>query len=98
LPSATRVLLDVEQDQSEEYLAGLAQRLRGDGVTVTTEVRRGDTTAQLSADDQEHQFGLIVVTTHGRAGLPARLSGSVVARFVGKTSAPILLIRRVDRE
>ncbi|MGI8914162.1 MAG: universal stress protein [Chloroflexota bacterium] len=97
LPSATRVLLDVEQDEAGEYLADLAQRLRADGVTVTTEVRRGDTTAQLSADDFEHQFGLIVVTTHGRAGLPARLSGSVVARFVGKTNAPVLLIRRVDR-
>lgn len=98
LPSATRLLLEVEQDEAEQYLAGLAQRLRADGVVVTTEVRRGDTTAQLSADDTEHQFGLIVVATHGRAGLPARLSGSVVARFVGKTSAPVLLIRRVDRE
>jgi nucleotide-binding universal stress UspA family protein len=98
LPSATRLLLEVEHDEAEKYLDGLAQRLRADGVTVTTEVRRGDTTAQLSADDTEHQFGLIVITTHGRAGLPARLSGSVVARFVGKTTAPMLLIRRVDKE
>ena len=98
LPSATRLLLEVEHDEADKYLDGLAQRLRADGVTVTTEVRRGDTTAQLSADDTEHQFGLIVITTHGRAGLPARLSGSVVARFVGKTTAPMLLIRRVDKE
>ncbi|HEV7216625.1 MAG TPA: universal stress protein [Chloroflexota bacterium] len=98
LPSATRALLDVEQDDTAAYLEGLAQPLRADGIAVSTEVRRGDTTAQLSADDYEHQFGLIVVTTHGRAGLPARLSGSVVARFVGKTNAPVLLIRRVDRE
>lgn len=98
LPSATRALLDVEQDDTAAYLEGLAQRLRAEGISVSTEVRRGDTTAQLSADDLEHQFGLIVVTTHGRAGLPARLSGSIVARFVGKTNAPVLLIRRVDRE
>ncbi len=98
LPSATRLLLEVEQDEAAVNLAGLAERLRAEGVEVTTEVRRGDTTTQLSADNIEHQFGLIVVTTHGRAGLPARLSGSVVARFVGKTSAPVLLIRRVDRE
>ena len=98
MPSATRLLLEVEQDEATANLANLAERLRAEDVEVTTEVRRGDTTAELSADNTEHQFGLIVVTTHGRAGLPARLSGSVVARFVGKTSAPVLLIRRVDRE
>lgn len=96
LPSATRLLLEVEHDDAATNLAELAERLRTEGVEVTTEIRRGDTTAELSADNIEHQFGLIVVTTHGRAGLPARLSGSVVARFVGKTSAPVLLIRRVD--
>lgn len=98
LPTAARAVLDAEQDEAGRYLTALAERLRADGIAVTTDVRRGDTTTQLSADDQEHQFGLIVVATHGRAGLPARLSGSVAARLVGKTDAPVLLIRRLDRE
>lgn len=98
LPSATRALLEIEQDETATYLARLADRLRAAGAPVSTEVRRGDTLAQLSADHSEHHFGLIVLATHGRAGLPARLSGSVAARLIGSTSAPVLLIRRLDRE
>lgn len=97
LPAATRALLQVEETQTVEYLDGLAARLRASSLDVVAEVRRGDTAGQLLADATEHQFGLVVVATHGHAGLQALLSGSVAARLIGGTTAPVLLLRRVDR-
>ncbi len=96
LPGATRALLDVEEDQAATYLAGLADELRREGISVVTEVRRGDAAAQLATDTGEHADGLVVVATHGKAGLQAIWSGSVAARLLSRTTAPVLLVPIVE--
>jgi nucleotide-binding universal stress UspA family protein len=96
LPSATRALLDVEEQQAGDYLAQLAERLRESGVAVETEVRRGDAVEQLASETAEHGVGLVVAATHGRAGMQAIWAGSTMARLLGRTSAAVLLLRRVD--
>lgn len=98
LPSATRALLEVEQAQAQDYLEGLARPLRGQGLPVDVDVRRGAVTGQLLDDALEHKIGLVVAATHGRAGLQAAWSGSVAARLAAQTTAPVLLLRRVDKE
>jgi nucleotide-binding universal stress UspA family protein len=96
LPSATRALLDVETDQAARYLDGLARQIRQSGLAVVTEVRRGDAASQLATDADEHADGLAVVATHGRAGVQAIWSGSVAAKLLARTSAPVLLVRIVE--
>ena len=40
--------------------------------------------------------GLVVVATHGRAGVQAIWAGSVTARLLARTRAPVLLLRTID--
>ena len=97
LPSATRAELELEERDAAGYLEGLAMRLREDGLRVTTEVRRGDTASMLSDEAAEPGVGLVVVATHGRAGLQATWAGSVTAHLLSRTRAPVLLLRAVER-
>jgi nucleotide-binding universal stress UspA family protein len=96
LPSTTRALLDVQEKQALSYLERLAQDIRSSGIPAIAEVRRGETVAQLATDAGEHGDGLVVVATHGRAGLQAIWTSSVAARLLKRTRAPILLVPIVE--
>jgi nucleotide-binding universal stress UspA family protein len=97
LPASTRAALDLQEEESREYLESVADRLRADGVRATTEVRRGDIPATLAEEAAEPEVGLVVVATHGRAGLGADWAGSVTDRLLDRTHVPILLLRLHDR-
>ncbi len=92
LPGASRVLLDVQEAQAAAYLDGLAAAARTIGVPARSEVRRGEAVAELATDTGEHADGLVVIATHGRAGLQAICNHSVAARLLNRTRAPILLV------
>jgi nucleotide-binding universal stress UspA family protein len=98
MPSATRAMLDAQVEQATAYLESLADSVRSLGVPTTTEVRRGNTVSELATDTGEHADGLIVVATHGRAGLQAIWSPSVAARLLKRARAPILLVPIVDAD
>jgi nucleotide-binding universal stress UspA family protein len=98
LPGTTRALLDVQEEQAVDYLEHLAASMRSTGVPVATEVRRGGAVAELASDAAEHADGLVVVATHGRAGLQAIWSPSVAARLLKRTQAPVLLVPIVEPE
>jgi nucleotide-binding universal stress UspA family protein len=93
MPGATRAALDMQEEDARDYLERVAQRLREEGVTVTTEVRRGETARVLADEAAEPEVGLVVVATHGRAGVRAAWAGSVADRLLGRTRAAILLLR-----
>ncbi len=97
MPSATRAMLDIEEGQAETYLSNLAAGMRCSNLEVDIEVRRGDAVKELAGEAIEHQAGLVVVATHGRAGLQAVWAGGTVARLLGRTTAPVLLLRNVER-
>jgi nucleotide-binding universal stress UspA family protein len=96
LPTTTRALLDVQEKQALAYLERLAQSIRSTGVPAMAEVRRGETVAELATDTGEHGDGLVVVATHGRAGLQAIWSSSVATRLLRRTRAPILLVPIIE--
>ena len=96
LPTGIRAVLDLEQEEAQRYLQEMAERVRTMGVVVTTEVRRGETTAALADEAAEPGVGLVVVATHGRVGVQAIWVGSVTARLLGRTRAPLLLLRTIE--
>ncbi|MGH2458553.1 MAG: universal stress protein [Chloroflexota bacterium] len=98
LPTVTRELLDVQEKQAVAYLDRLAGEIRATGIEASGEVRRGDAVTELATDTGEHADGLVVVATHGRAGLQAIWSPSVAARLLTRTHAPVLLVRIVDAD
>lgn len=96
LPTTTRAILDLEEEEAGCYLEAVADRLRTGGVHVTTEVRRGATPSALADEAAEPGVGLVVLATHGRVGVQAIWAGSVTARLLGRTRAPLLLLRMID--
>ncbi|MGH2409429.1 MAG: universal stress protein [Chloroflexota bacterium] len=96
MPRATEAVLALEEREAAAYLEGLAEEARALGFTVTTEIRRGEVSSSLVEETREPDTGLVVIATHGRSGLQAIWAGSVTARVLAQTRAPVLLLRTVD--
>jgi nucleotide-binding universal stress UspA family protein len=96
MPRATEAVLALEEREAAAYLEGLAEATRGLGFPVTTEIRRGEVSSSLVEETREPDTGLVVIATHGRSGLQAIWAGSVTARVLAQTRAPVLLLLTVD--
>lgn len=97
LPTSLRAALELQEEESAEYLEQVAAQLRAEGMKVSTEVRRGDVAAMLAQEAAEPDVGLVVVATHGRAGVRAAWAGSIADRLLDHTDVPILLLRLEER-
>jgi nucleotide-binding universal stress UspA family protein len=96
-PASARVplqhVMEQEHRAAENYLDGVAGRLRSEGLAVETAVRDGwpaDVIAYRGA-----AFGprLIVMASHGYSGAAEALLGSVALEVVRRSPVPVLLIR-----
>ena len=90
LPGATTVLLEIAESAAKEHLAEHVAEWQAAGLQVQAEVRRGDPAPQVVAAAQDSD--LIVIGTHGKAGMSAFWSGSVASKIITHTHLPILLI------
>jgi nucleotide-binding universal stress UspA family protein len=84
-----------------EYLSGVAQRLRGNGLTVDSAVRLGEAAAEIAAAADDYEAAAVMLATHGRTGLARALVGSVAGQVVSHCGVPVLLVpprsvRRVE--
>lgn len=92
LPAATRVLLDIDEDAACEYLEEKMKLIRAAGVGVSAEVERGDPARQVVQSAIAKDSRLIVLGTHGKAGMDAFWAGSVAPLIVEQTEIPVLLV------
>lgn len=97
-PTATAAVLDLSQSDAESYLEGKANDLRQGGEAVRTSVTRGKTAQQLASVADLNQVNLIVLATHGRAGLEGTFNGSVAQRLLAELDQPVLLVRIVSQD
>ena len=80
--------------EAETYLAGVAERLKQQGLTkVETSVWYGPAAAAIVDAARARKADLIVMTTHGRGGLGRLVLGSVAESVLRGTTTPILLLR-----
>ncbi|HVB65179.1 MAG TPA: universal stress protein [Nitrolancea sp.] len=84
---------DELERQARDYLAGVATRLEGELLSVTSEVLSGDPFREIGKCSEREQPDLIVMTTHGRSGIARWFYGSVADRILTSTSTPVLLVR-----
>ena len=83
-------MLDMTEECTDSYLEEQAAVLRAQGITASTTIRRGDPVQQILADSQDED--LIVLGTHGKAGINAFWAGSVASKNVNQTRLPVLLV------
>lgn len=92
LPSTTVAMLDMMTASALEYLEGKAAAWRERGLEISTEVRRGDIPRELAHSAIEAGCDLVVLGTHGRAGMDAFWSGSEAPKVIGQTQLPMLFV------
>jgi nucleotide-binding universal stress UspA family protein len=92
LPSATSAMLEIVEEDALERLEEKASVWRSEGLSVTTDVHRGDPVQWIIKDANIHKCDLIVLGTHGKSGINAFWSGSSAPRIPGLTKIPLLLI------
>jgi nucleotide-binding universal stress UspA family protein len=93
LPSTTRALLDLSQQDAADYLEQAAARCQAEGVVAHAEVSRGDIVPVVLGLAERLNVDLIVLASHGRTGLDALFTGSVASRIAGRRIRPLLLVR-----
>lgn len=92
LPRATRILLELAEQEGIEHLQSHAAELRGRGLQAGTEVRRGDPAAEIVKAGQAFRADVTVLGTHGKSGAQAFWDGSVAARVAAKSALPLLFV------
>jgi nucleotide-binding universal stress UspA family protein len=95
-PAAHGDLPDRERaDGFYDEVAGLLRRLRapGPGVPVRHRLEEGDPVDEIVRASRELGCDLIVMGTHGRAGLGRFLLGSVAEEVVRRAPCPVLTVK-----
>lgn len=93
MPDSYERLVEEAREDAEEYLDGVATRIRDQGISeVRTEASIGNASSAIvdlarAADDP-----LVVMATHGRSGIGRWMLGSVADRVVRHGPGPVLVV------
>ncbi len=93
LPTATRHVLNLAEQGSQEYVERLATRLAGQGLRATASVSRGDPATSLGEAADRVAADFVVLATHARGAMGAFWAGSLTPKVVTALHRPILLVR-----
>ncbi len=81
------------RDNAEQYIAGIADRMKARGLTVTWDVVEGDPAERINSVAADVQADVIALATHGRSGLRRLAIGSVAEEVLHKSTRPMFLVR-----
>ncbi len=98
LPGTTKAMLDLAEKDAEEYLQRHIGALQAAGLAASADVRRGDPSAVIVAAAERTESDLIVLATHGKAGMEAFWSGSTTPNVTSRSAVPLLLVPVRARE
>ncbi|NQW18432.1 MAG: universal stress protein [Chloroflexi bacterium] len=87
------------EGEAANYLAETANSFRDQGVqSVREALRSGDVAGEIMKEADEGESALIVMATHGRAGVSRWTLGSVCDRIIRHSESPVLAIRAHSEE
>jgi len=97
LPGAMRAVLDLAQEDAAQYLLRHVNDLEASGLQAKAALRRGDPVTVLVEAARVERADIIVLGTHGKAGMDAFWAGSVAPKLSGRAGLPLLLVPIVER-
>ncbi len=92
LPGSTAAMLDLAEEGGEDYLRRHLVELHKANLQVTAEVARGEPALTIVEVSRQVGADLIILGTHGKAGMDAFWAGSVTPRISAKCSVPLMLV------
>ncbi|HEY2800803.1 MAG TPA: universal stress protein [Chthoniobacterales bacterium] len=81
-----------EMKEDRAYLERAASDLRGQGLTVETELALGEPAEKILQTAAEQNCDLIAMTTHGHRFLKDLLYGSTITQVRHRAHTPVLLV------
>lgn len=78
---------------AKAYLNLVAERLRNQGIRVSTAVRTGPVVETIVQFAKSNGVDLLAMSTHARTGIARWILGSVAAQVFREGSTPVLLLR-----
>jgi nucleotide-binding universal stress UspA family protein len=91
-PITNLVEWQLRRRRAEDYLAGVATRLRSQGLQVATAVEEGRTTEEILRFVACHEIGLVVLTESGEGESgPGRLGGTA-GKIIAALDASVMLV------
>lgn len=81
------------EDQAEEMLSGVVDRLEGEGMEVETAIEVGRPGRATISYVDEHEIDHVVMGSHGRSGVTRILLGSVAESVIRRSPVPVTVIR-----
>jgi nucleotide-binding universal stress UspA family protein len=92
LPATVSALLEMEQEDAARAVRQQLAALGADDVPATVEIARGDPSGAIMATATRIGADLIVIGSHGRAGMDAFWAGSVAPHLALRAAWPLLLV------
>lgn len=89
-PWSLQQALEEEDRNARAYVEGMRLRLSQDDLPVSGEVRHGDAAREIVAATAPED--LVVMATHGRAGVARWYMGSVAEAVARHATGPVMLI------
>lgn len=86
-----------ERSHVEDYLEGVAESLRKDGLTVSSVAHEGHPAASIVQEAESVPATLVAMCSHGRSGITGWLLGSTADKVLHATSQPVLIVRSRER-
>ena len=80
------------EDPAKNYLSEMAERLKGEGIAVETDIIDGMPADGILSYAEEKGVDLIVMSTHGRSGVSRWFFGSVANKVLGHSLIPVLIV------
>lgn len=80
-----------ESEDSQNYVAATQERLEGEGLTVTSDVRVGPVAQGIL--DAIEPGDMIVMGSHGRSGFRRWVLGSVAEEVLRHSPVPVLMVK-----
>lgn len=89
----TEIWREGAERYAKELVTSTAGKLLNPRYTVSTNVVPGNPATVIEREAKEKEMDLVVVTSHGRTGIPRFLLGSVSHAVVHRVTCPILVLR-----
>jgi universal stress protein A len=89
----TREELNRHYWDTRSRLIGVATRVEGDFLRVSSEVRHGTPADCIRAATFDYGADLVIMSTHGRSGLSHLVMGSVAEQVIRTARCPVLVVR-----
>lgn len=85
-----------DEARSRSYLEALAQPLRARGLSVETRLVDASASDAIMSEVNRDAGTLVVMCSHGRAGLGRLFGGNIAEDLLHKSYVPVLLLRHPD--